>query len=1109
MGLVYYALAQPTQGPYPGGVGGGQTIAAGTGVTTSTNGSVVTVNATPGAFSGNPNQFGTDGAGNVALKSGVTTTNEVTTNITINGGTLNSIFAKNFSSISLSTSVTNSAAFTSKLNTFWIYTDSSNATGDNMLAFATANSFGSGASIGFSSSGTNALAPYIVAGGGTGTPNGYINTNPNGSTNYIYDLLACQIMNVPANAFPDVDSGYELFVQNPYQNFVFAAAGNGGNQGYFISDQIGQRMLYPLWQGFGSGMNVPADAGFIPAMIFSHATGILNVYSNLTVGGTLLMTNNATFNKQVIDTSANTSAFNAGQFVSRYLSGTGNDAGLEFAPPGSGGSGSYNQWLLQPVGYDLLISLRDGTSGNISNYIQCETRQTGNPQINFAPLVVFSNNVIVTNGTGTLAIAGNGFTNTVSGVVTASLDNSGKFSGSGAGLTSASVPDAALQSDVALLGRTPQTFTGSNIFSFGVSNSATEALNALSVGGAFKFGGATAAGYVLTDVSGNGLLTLQPPSGGGGSVSNYGPLSAFTFTISNYMVSLGGITNNSAAGFSGNGPTLTNLLDLHAAWVNVKDFGAKGDGVMLKNIHIAFNTTAVAVSNANFTSADVGKAFLIANASNTTSGTYTIVAVNNSTNVSLNIIPLKPSSNFPDFYEVGWYGTDDSGPIQKTCNYAVSNFINTVFFPGSNSIYIVTNNFQLTGSKNAQIYIPDVPNNGSNTVAPTLTFQGEQAPAPGGFQLSILNDETQPSLNGIGQYGTMIATTQLGTSGNSCLFGTIRSDNTEQFIHISIKDLGFRMPPACQMTCLDLSGASSASLEKVYIDCAYDSYEALEPSYLGSYAIKMPASGNNGPGMDTLKQTYISGFWNGLLAEEHTVSESVFINQCKNGYISDQMNHSCGAVDLRLQSCATNIYCDPTTATTFLFGFIDIEHDAAGTWHAAKADFYDPNSHLHGSVNLRIAASGGGPTNLLVTANTATNLSYFVNETNHVSGQLQVSRNIVVGATTNTPSFTLVNTNWIDGRKYTNQTGRVMYVWAPCTETPGTGIAGNATYALLVPGVTTNMQATGTLAATLAMPATNCVFAYIPAGSNFTWTNLSSGTGSSAQILNGGQYMVY
>lgn len=125
------------------------------------------------------------------------------------------------------------------------------------------------------------------------------------------------------------------------------------------------------------------------------------------------------------------------------------------------------------------------------------------------------------------------------------------------------------------------------------------------------------------------------------------------------------------------------------------------------------------------------------------------------------------------------------------------------------------------------------------------------------------------------------------------------------------------------------------------------------------------------------------------------------------------------------------------------------------------------------------------------------------------SGLTPVFGSLTIGTATNVASFTLVQTNLIDGATYTNQTGRTIQVIIPCTVTPGTGIGGNATYALKVPGIVTNVLSIGTLATSLAMPQTNFIISFVTNSGTFTPTNLSTGTGSTAKILNGSTYMVF
>lgn len=115
---------------------------------------------------------------------------------------------------------------------------------------------------------------------------------------------------------------------------------------------------------------------------------------------------------------------------------------------------------------------------------------------------------------------------------------------------------------------------------------------------------------------------------------------------------------------------------------------------------------------------------------------------------------------------------------------------------------------------------------------------------------------------------------------------------------------------------------------------------------------------------------------------------------------------------------------------------------------------------------------------------------------------------LLVGGPTNTASFTLVNTNWVSGKLYTNQTGRPIMVIMPCQITM-TGVSGNSTFSLLVTGITTNSLSMNTLVTSLATSLTNQVSAFVAPNGTFTPTNLSSGAGDSGSPVNGGQYMVY
>ncbi len=114
---------------------------------------------------------------------------------------------------------------------------------------------------------------------------------------------------------------------------------------------------------------------------------------------------------------------------------------------------------------------------------------------------------------------------------------------------------------------------------------------------------------------------------------------------------------------------------------------------------------------------------------------------------------------------------------------------------------------------------------------------------------------------------------------------------------------------------------------------------------------------------------------------------------------------------------------------------------------------------------------------------------------------------LTLGAATNTPSFTLVLTNWVDGATYTNATGRNILVSTPCKITRAATV-GVAAYAVQVPGQGTNYFSDSTTGSSLVTSATNQVQVFVPNGSTFVFTNVSTSTDTAA-IVAGGSYIVF
>lgn len=124
------------------------------------------------------------------------------------------------------------------------------------------------------------------------------------------------------------------------------------------------------------------------------------------------------------------------------------------------------------------------------------------------------------------------------------------------------------------------------------------------------------------------------------------------------------------------------LANRFADVVNVKDFGAAGDGKTIVGGSISSGSNALTVSGANFASADIGKQIVIEGAaSNKHSLFTTISSVTSATQV---VLAANASSTVSNRRVV--YGTDDSDAIRSAASFAVNNKL-ALLFP--NATYLL------------------------------------------------------------------------------------------------------------------------------------------------------------------------------------------------------------------------------------------------------------------------------------------------------------------------------------------------------------------------------------------------------------------------------------
>lgn len=113
---------------------------------------------------------------------------------------------------------------------------------------------------------------------------------------------------------------------------------------------------------------------------------------------------------------------------------------------------------------------------------------------------------------------------------------------------------------------------------------------------------------------------------------------------------------------------------------------------------------------------------------------------------------------------------------------------------------------------------------------------------------------------------------------------------------------------------------------------------------------------------------------------------------------------------------------------------------------------------------------------------------------------------VTIGNSTNTATGTLLQTNFISGKLYTNIYGRPISISANATLTT-TGVSGNSSLSLLASGYLTNAFAMSTIVTSIAMSYTNVISMVIPASQTYTFTNTSAGAGDSSSVV-GGQILV-
>lgn len=236
------------------------------------------------------------------------------------------------------------------------------------------------------------------------------------------------------------------------------------------------------------------------------------------------------------------------------------------------------------------------------------------------------------------------------------------------------------------------------------------------------------------------------------------------------------------------------------------------------------------------------------------------------------------------------------------------------------------------------------------------------------FKPVIFRGEGKPSQ----LYGT-VGSNVMGDSGamlicNSTTSGksVIRADApTGQFSDISLQiyNLDIRTYNNPIIGGVDGGNAQQMLMRDVQISTNIYSTQASNPTTTTSYGLVTPNRGN--AALTDLQNVSISGYYEGIIVNEHTVGNDLNVTCCKNAMTFKVSDHSTCFSRLCLQRNQTNLNF-PSGLHYFVISELNIEHATAGqtdannAWQLTTADIRDVSNFGRGRLLYNVVKGGVG-----------------------------------------------------------------------------------------------------------------------------------------------------
>lgn len=319
------------------------------------------------------------------------------------------------------------------------------------------------------------------------------------------------------------------------------------------------------------------------------------------------------------------------------------------------------------------------------------------------------------------------------------------------------------------------------------------------------------------------------------------------------------------------------------------------------------------------------------------------------------------------FFNVEAYGavsgSESTSNIQAAVDACAAAGGGTVWFP--NLDYVVGGALQDASRGNCQIMFPAV--DPLNDKPMLIKFKGPQHPVNMPCVVTV-GGGTVPLQKSV----IRCTRTSVSNSTPACIggWGTAGFVSDFTMVYAVFEDFSVEMPADTAMTAVDLSHTVACDINSLYCNAgsAYIPTISVQTTAT-SFGLKTPKE-NNGA-IVNIRQYGCVGFYNGLLANEHTRADALDIMACKFAIVHNFGSHSHYIQRALVQHCK-NAITFTNGNVYFRYAALDIEHASSGTW-TPTYDVDDTNNYGHGDIQWSTTLAGTGQVNTF-TVNGAANV---------------------------------------------------------------------------------------------------------------------------------------